>query len=123
MSGTPPLVHHDIKSQVGSSDIYKVTFFARIGLNILLDACLSAKLGDFGFAMDMPKHSSGRTLVSAPHFARTDGYFALELIGRKVSSKSNVYSFGVVSLRMLIGNNQILWPGLLQYHNRRLSLA
>ena len=48
--------------------------------------------------MDMPKHSSGRTLVSAPLFARTDGYFAPEMIGRKVSPKSDVYSFGVVSL-------------------------
>ena len=82
-------------------------------LNILLDACLSAKLGDFGFAIDMPKHSSGRTLVSAPLFARTDGYFAPELIRRKVSPKSDVYSFGVVSLRMLIGNYQRLWPALL----------
>ena len=47
--------------------------------------------------MDMPKHCSGRTLVSAPLLARTDGYFAPELISRKVSPKSDIYSFGVVS--------------------------
>ena len=64
----------------------------------MLDACLTAKLGDFGFAMDMPEHRSGRTLVSAPLIARSDGYFAPELIGRKISPKSDVYSFGVVSL-------------------------
>ena len=54
-----------------------------------------AKLADFGFAMMMPEHKSGRTLVSAPLIARTDGYFAPELIGRKISPKSDVYSFGI----------------------------
>ena len=69
-------------------------------LNILLDACLTAKLGDFGFAMDMPEHRSGRTLVSAPLIVipRSDGYFAPKLIGRNISPKSDVYSLGVVSL-------------------------
>ena len=67
-------------------------------LNILLDANLTAKLGDFGFAMDMPEHRSGRTLVSALMIARSDGYFAPELIGRRISPKSDVYSFGVVSI-------------------------
>ena len=52
--------------------------------------------------MSMPRHSSGRTLVSAPMFARTDGYFAPELIGRRVSPKSDIYSFGVVSFYVAI---------------------
>ena len=64
--------------------------------NILLDTTFKAKLGDFGFALDIPENHSGRTLVSAPLIARTEGYFAPELIGGKISSKSDVYSFGVV---------------------------
>ena len=57
---------------------------------------MSPKLGDFGFAMQLPEHHSGCTLVSAPLVARTDGYFAPELIGRRLSAKSDVYSFGIV---------------------------
>ena len=55
--------------------------------------------------MDLPAHHSGRTLVSAPLVARSDGYFAPELIGRKISPKSDVYSFGVVRFS---SNNIIL---------------
>ena len=64
--------------------------------NILLDTTFKAKLGDFGFALDIPENHSGRTLVSAPLIVCTEGYFAPELIGGKISSKSDVYSFGVV---------------------------
>ena len=61
-----------------------------------MDDQYNAKLGDFGFAMDMPEQAHGRTLVSAPLIARTDGYFAPELVSRKISPKSDVYSLGVV---------------------------
>lgn len=66
---------------------------------------MTAKLGDFGFAMDMPEHRSGQTLVSAPLIARSDGYFAPELINGKISAKSDVYSFGVVSISIIYTQN------------------
>ncbi len=70
--------------------------------NILLSSVFVAKVGDFGFATNEPQHQEGRTLVTAPLIARTDGYFAPELIGRRFSAKSDVYSYGVVSLLIAI---------------------
>ena len=63
-------------------------------LNILISR--SSKLGDFGFALEMPKHQAGRTLVTAPLIARTDGYCPPELLHGKISPKSDVFSYGVV---------------------------
>jgi len=61
------------------------------------DQSFTAKLGDFAFALEMPKHQAGRTLVTAPHIARTDGYCPPELLHGKISPKSDVFSYGVVS--------------------------
>ena len=65
-------------------------------LNILISRSFTAKLGDFGFALEMPKHQAGCTLVTAPLIARTDGYCPPELLHGKISPKSDVFSYGVV---------------------------
>lgn len=65
--------------------------------NILLDNHLNAKLGDFGFAYQIPELKMGRTVITAPTFARTEGYYAPEVAHGQISPKADVYSYGVVS--------------------------
>ena len=73
-------------------------FYFLFRANILLDRHYNAKLGDFGFARQLPKVTEGRTLVTAPIFAKSLGYFPPELQEMtKHSPKSDMYSYGVVS--------------------------
>ena len=65
--------------------------------NILLDKNFTAKLGDFGFAHELPRCVGDRTLLKAPAFARTEGYYPTELSAGLISPKTDVYSYGVVS--------------------------
>ena len=66
--------------------------------NILLDDTYKAKLGDFGFAIEMPHISGGHTMFSSDFIVRTEGYFPPEINMGKYSDRSDVYSFGVVCL-------------------------
>ncbi len=51
--------------------------------NVLLDKDFNGIVGDFGFALVIPKSVSGRTLISAPLIARTEGTSLLNLfLGR-----------------------------------------
>lgn len=58
---------------------------------------MCAKLGDFGFARELPQMSPGRTLVTAAFVAKSAGYSAPKLDTAHHSAKSDVYGYGVVS--------------------------
>ena len=57
-----------------------------------------AKLGDFGFALELPRVLGDRSLLNAASFARTEGYYPPELSEGRHGPKSDVYSYGIVSL-------------------------
>ena len=66
--------------------------------NILLDSHGHAKIGDFGFSVELPKQRDGKSMFTSKMFARTEGYFAPEIASGKYSHRSDVYSYGVVSI-------------------------
>lgn len=98
--------------------------------NILLDADFNAKLSDFGLAKDGPMgdqtHVSTRVLG-------TYGYAAPEYVMTgHLTARSDVYSYGVVLLEMLVGRraidktrpsreyNLVEWARPLLNHNKKL---
>ena len=99
-TANPPTIHQDIKSLV------ILTYLCTYGTyrlfvdraNILLDGTFRAKLGDFGFAVELPHISGGRTMFTSDFIVRTEGYYPPEVSMGKYSDRSDVYSFGVVSV-------------------------
>lgn len=64
--------------------------------NILLDANMNAKLADFGFAIELPTISHGKTMFTVPFVARSEGYYPSEVTTGHFSDKSDVFSYGIV---------------------------
>ena len=73
-------------------------FFLFCSLNILLDSNGNGKIGDFGFSWELPEVAGGRSIFTAKGFAISKEYHADELTYGKCSTKSDVYSYGIVRL-------------------------
>lgn len=82
---SPPLIHKDLKTD-----------------NILLDTHLRAKIANLGLAR--PLEGEGDDFPMTRHIVGTRGYMAPEYLEHGiVSTKQDVYAFGVVMLEMLSG--------------------
>ncbi|CBI36565.3 unnamed protein product, partial [Vitis vinifera] len=95
---SPPIIHRDISSS-----------------NVLLDSEYEGHVSDFGTARLLKPDSSNWT-----SFAGTFGYTAPELAYTlEVNDKTDVFSFGVVTLEVLVGRH----PGDLISYLSSLSLS
>ncbi|KAF3455562.1 hypothetical protein FNV43_RR00194 [Rhamnella rubrinervis] len=93
----PCVVHRDISSK-----------------NVLLDGDYEAHLSDFGSARTVDPDSSNWT-----SFAGTFGYAAPELAyTMEVNEKCDVYSFGIVTLEVIMGSHPGDLISSLPYHHR-----
>ncbi|XP_052139094.1 probable L-type lectin-domain containing receptor kinase S.7 [Oryza glaberrima] len=86
-------LHHEAEQRVVHRDIKPS--------NVMLDASLTARLGDFGLARLIDDGRRSRTTG----IARTMGYIDAEcfLLAGRASVESDVYSFGVVLLEVACG--------------------
>ncbi|CAN6342186.1 unnamed protein product [Urochloa humidicola] len=89
----PPVIHRDVKSA-----------------NVLLDANLDARLGDFGLALRVPRVTTGTNAAAAatPAPAGTLGYLDPAYVTpESLSTKTDVFSFGILLLEIMSGRKAI----------------
>ncbi|KAL6620172.1 hypothetical protein ACP70R_035311 [Stipagrostis hirtigluma subsp. patula] len=89
----PPVIHRDVKSA-----------------NVLLDANLDARLGDFGLALRVPRRLPGdaSTAAATPAPAGTLGYLDPAYVTpESLSTKTDVFSFGILLLEIMSGRKAI----------------
>ena len=65
-------------------------------LNILLDGNGHGRIGDFGFSWKLPDMEGTRSVFTARGFAVSKGYHGDELTCGQVSTKADVFSYGIV---------------------------
>ncbi|OEL34110.1 Serine/threonine-protein kinase-like protein [Dichanthelium oligosanthes] len=87
----PPVIHRDVKSA-----------------NVLLDANLDARLGDFGLALRVPKATGANAAAATPAPAGTLGYLDPAYVTpESLSTKTDVFSFGILLLEIMSGRKAI----------------
>jgi len=67
-------------------------------MSILLNNHYNAKLGDFGFSVEIPVHEAGRTIITATLIAHSEGCYPTKIDTGKFNTKSDVYIFGIVGV-------------------------
>ena len=63
----------------------------------MLDRAFNPKIADFGFSVEKPQISGGRTVFHAAYIARSEGYYPPELTSGTFFDHSDVFCLGVVS--------------------------
>ena len=80
-------------------NLYVVIHFS--SSNILLDGHMRGKVADFGLSKPMPPVPANKSYIKVTSFRGTRGYTADEYLDGEMSTKLDVFSFGVVSIIIL----------------------
>ncbi|XP_056687376.1 receptor-like kinase TMK4 [Spinacia oleracea] len=88
-------LHEDCQKRIAHLDVKPQ--------NVLLDEEFNARLSDFGLAKLMDKDQS----YVMTQMRGTRGYLAPEWLGRKITEKVDVYSYGVVVIEVVFGRKNL----------------